>query len=79
MKTPSLLLTGCVVLCSTMWTGTIAGTVSPTPLGLHSDAASLASVFECGGEPRDAVLRGLRSFLDRPLDGLVGNSRPCAD
>ena len=79
MKTPSLLLTGCVVLCSTVWTGPIAGTVSPTTLSLHADAASLPPVFECGGEPCDAVLRGLRAFLDRTPDGLDGNGRACAD
>ncbi|HVQ14926.1 MAG TPA: hypothetical protein VMS40_15100, partial [Vicinamibacterales bacterium] len=79
MNTPSLLLTGCVVLCSTMWTGPIAGTVSPTTLSQKSDAASLPPVFECGGEPCDAVLRGLHAFLDRTPDGLVGNGRACAD
>ena len=79
VKTPSLLLTGCIVLCSTVWTGPIAGTVSPTTLHLHANAASLPPVFECGGEPCDAVLRGLHAFLDRTPDGLVGNGRACAD
>jgi cytochrome c peroxidase len=33
----------------------------------------------CGGEPCDAVVRGLFRFLDRRLDGLDGNGRSCAD
>jgi cytochrome c peroxidase len=33
----------------------------------------------CGGEPCDAVARGLRAFLDRRLVGLGGNGRACAD
>ena len=34
---------------------------------------------ECGGEPCDAVVRGLRAFLDRKLPGLEANGRACAD
>src|SRR3954469_18756819 len=79
VKTPLLLLAGCVVLCSTMWTDPLAGAVSPATVSLHADAAPLPPVFECGGEPCDAVLRGLRGFLDRTPDGLVGNGRACAD
>src|SRR6478735_4680453 len=79
VKSPSLLLTGCVVLCWTVWTGPIAGTVSRTTLSPHADAPSQATVFECGGEPCDAVLRGLRAFLDRTPDGRIGNGRACAD
>ena len=33
----------------------------------------------CGGEPCDAVLRGLRHFFDRSPDGLEGNGRSCND
>ena len=33
----------------------------------------------CGGEPCDAVARGLLRFLDRRLVGLDGNGRSCAD
>lgn len=33
----------------------------------------------CGGQPCDAVLRGLLTFFDRRLSGLDGNGRSCAD
>ena len=33
----------------------------------------------CGGEPCDAVARGLVAFLDRRPEGLGGNGRSCAD
>ncbi len=35
--------------------------------------------FDCGGEPCDAVVRGLVAFFDRRLTGLDGNGRACAD
>jgi cytochrome c peroxidase len=33
----------------------------------------------CGGEPCDAVVRGLVAFFDRDLNGLGANGRACAD
>ena len=33
----------------------------------------------CGGEPCDAVVRGLFHFFDRGLAGLGGNGRSCGD
>lgn len=33
----------------------------------------------CGGEPCDAVARGLFHFFDRSPDGMAGNGRSCAD
>jgi cytochrome c peroxidase len=33
----------------------------------------------CGGEPCDAVARGLFHFFDRSPDGIAGNARSCAD
>ena len=33
----------------------------------------------CGGQPCDAVARGLRTFVDRELLDLGGNGRACAD
>ena len=33
----------------------------------------------CGGEPCDAVLRGLFHFFDRSPDGLAANGRSCGD
>ncbi len=37
------------------------------------------SVYICGGEPCDAVIRGSFAFSDRHLHGLKGNGRACAD
>jgi cytochrome c peroxidase len=34
---------------------------------------------DCGGEPCDAVLRGLLAFVDRSPGGLAGNGRACID
>src|SRR4029077_18832823 len=34
---------------------------------------------DCGGEPCDAVVRGLARFFDRRLHGLGANGRSCAD
>ena len=79
MKPPSLLVTCCLMLCSTLLTrATIAEVSSPAP---SRDAATTSTppAFECGGEPCDAVLRGLRAFLDRRPHGLSGNGRACAD
>ena len=42
-------------------------------------AESSREAHDCGGEPCDAVLRGLRAFFDRRLDGLSANGRACAD
>ena len=47
-------------------------------------AAPAASTFShaapsCGGEPCDAVARGLIAFLDRRPATLAGNGRSCAD
>jgi cytochrome c peroxidase len=35
--------------------------------------------LDCGGEPCDAVVRGLLAFFDRRLHGLDANGRACAD
>jgi cytochrome c peroxidase len=42
-------------------------------------AATVREARMCGGEPCDAVARGLLAFFDRRLDGLGGNGRSCAD
>ena len=34
---------------------------------------------DCGGEPCDAVVRGICAFFDRGFDGLGANGRSCAD
>ena len=44
----------------------------------HTRVASTGLV-DCGGEPCDAVARGLVAFFDRKLDGLESNGRACAD
>jgi cytochrome c peroxidase len=50
---------------------------------LASQGGTTASLVHrtrlCGGEPCDAVNRGLRAFFDRQLDGLGANGRACAD
>ena len=79
MKTRSLLLTASVALYLAVWTGPIAGTVSPDAPGPHARVASPSPPVECAGEPCHAVLRGLRAFLDRTPEGLAGNGRACAD
>ena len=58
---------------------TMAVTASPmTPAAADTARAGAAPRHpgDCGGEPCDAVLRGLRGFLDRTADG---NGRACAD
>jgi cytochrome c peroxidase len=79
VKTSSLLLTGCLVLCSMLWTGATAGTVSLATLTVHAVPRLPLPAVDCGGEPCDAVLRGLHAFLDRTPNGLDGNGRACAD
>ena len=79
MKTSSLLLTGCLVLGSMLWTGATADTVSLTTLTVHAAPPLPFPAVDCGGEPCDAVLRGLHAFFDRTADGLDGNGRACAD
>lgn len=69
MKTPSLPIVCCLLLFSTLPTRTDA---AGAPAAAHSERL-------CGGEPCDAVLRGLLAFLDRRLDGLDTNGRACAD
>jgi cytochrome c peroxidase len=54
-----------------------AGTADAAPPGpnLRSNPESQL----CGGEPCDAVLRGLLAFFDRSPAGLAANGRSCAD
>jgi cytochrome c peroxidase len=40
---------------------------------------SVHQAADCGGEPCDAVARGLLAFFDRRLHGLGANGRSCAD
>jgi cytochrome c peroxidase len=81
VKKPSLLVVCGILALQTPLTrgGTVdAATAAPEKGG----AAAAVDVHEarlCGGEPCDAVTRGLLAFLDRRLDGLGGNGRACAD
>jgi mono/diheme cytochrome c family protein len=69
-----LLFAPCLLLSATLFVRASPGS-APTP----PSAAAPAGGLECGGEPCDAVLRGLRAFLDRKLTGLAANGRACAD
>jgi cytochrome c peroxidase len=55
--------------------------LSTLALRASAPAAAPATppVADCGGEPCDAVVRGLLHFIDRRVDGLDGNGRACAD
>ena len=78
MKAPSMLLLFCLVLGPTLLTRATTAEVASPAVSPHAATASTPA-FECGGEPCDAVLRGLRAFLDRTPDALGGNGRACAD
>ncbi|MFI5077561.1 MAG: hypothetical protein ACHQRO_09480 [Vicinamibacteria bacterium] len=80
MHKPSLLIAAGLVLSSTLLlrAAAVVPGAAATAKTAHSDR-SPAAVSECGGEPCDAVLRGLGAFLDRKLAGLEGNGRACAD
>src|SRR3954471_13450503 len=62
-----------------LWAGVTASTVSLTTLTVHAAPPLPFSAVDCGGEPCDAVMRGLHGFLDRTPNGLDGNGRACAD
>ena len=78
MKSPLLLVAGCVVLFSTLLMS--AGNAAP-PSSALKEHLGTESAFQalCGGEPCDAVARGLFAFFDRRLRGLSANGRACAD
>jgi cytochrome c peroxidase len=48
-------------------------------IGHPHTSATLAAAVDCGGEPCDAVARGLVAFFDRRPGGLDANGRACAD
>jgi cytochrome c peroxidase len=79
VKARSILAACCLMLCSTLLTRATTAEVSPPTAAAHPVTASTHPAFECGGEPCDAVQRGLRAFFDRQPDGLGGNGRACAD
>jgi cytochrome c peroxidase len=73
-------LIGCVIVFCCSLLIRAAGADAP-PAGVNPHAGVLSNLLpqDCGGEPCDAVVRGLRAFLDRRLDGLAANGRSCAD
>jgi len=73
------LLACCLVLLSTL--GTKANPTAFWPDGVSPavPVGSPAHGLDCGGEPCDAVARGLFAFFDRRLHGLGANGRSCAD
>ena len=79
MKTSSLLVACGLVLSSTLLMRASTAEVEPVASNGHGAAESSREAHDCGGEPCDAVLRGLRAFFDRKLDGLAANGRACAD
>ena len=54
-------------------------TAEPAAVNQGHASESVQPPADCGGEPCDAVLRGLSAFFDRRPHGLDGNGRSCAD
>jgi cytochrome c peroxidase len=76
----SLVLIACaLVLASTLAIGASSSEDSPAELTTEAASAPSHQAAACGGEPCDAVARGLRAFFDRRLHGLGANGRSCAD
>jgi cytochrome c peroxidase len=78
VKTSSCLVVCSLVLLSTLLMKASAAEEMAAP-GEHAGTVAGKAASDCGGEPCDAVARGLRAFFDRQLDGLSGNGRACAD
>jgi cytochrome c peroxidase len=87
MTSSRLLIVPCLLLSATLLVRASPGSASPgsaspapiSPSPTPSTAAAPAPEVDCGGEPCDAVVRGLRAFVDRKLSGLAANGRACAD
>jgi cytochrome c peroxidase len=79
VKTPSLLVVCGILLIQAPLTR--GGAVDAATVGAEKGAAAAGDHGDrlCGGEPCDAVTRGLLAFFDRRLDGLGANGRACAD
>jgi hypothetical protein len=61
------------------WRLSIAAMVMAASGIAAPEAAAEPGPGLCGGEPCDAVVRGLFHFFDRTLHGLGGNGRSCGD
>jgi hypothetical protein len=72
-----------LVACALVFFPTLlmtASTAEVAPLtAVHQSIESSPDPPACGGEPCDAVVRGLRAFFDWGLEGLDGNGRACVD
>ena len=79
MKTPSVLVICGFVLCSTFLIGASSTEVAHLASSPRPGVDTGREVHDCGGEPCDAVARGLLAFFDRRLEGLSANGRSCAD
>jgi cytochrome c peroxidase len=79
VKARSWLLACCLMLLSTL--PMRASPADGSPQGQDPQAVAEAALQgpPCGGEPCDAVVRGLHAFFDRSLDGLSANGRSCVD
>ena len=76
--TPRRLLLACfLLLLLTLVIKASPPAAAAAPWETRGPAAE--QTLDCGGEPCDAVLRGLVAFFDRRLEGLDGNGRSCAD
>jgi cytochrome c peroxidase len=77
---PRFLLTACcLIVLPTLAIQAGSSRFAPAVLALEPGAESVQVPADCGGEPCDAVVRGLRAFFDRGLHGLGANGRACAD
>ncbi len=79
MKLHSLLIACALVLFSTLLMKASSPNLASLPSNPHVDSEPGRQAADCGGEPCDAVFRGLLAFFDRKLDGLECQWRACAD
>ena len=73
------LLACCLVLLATLGTKAHPSASGPDAVSPAVPVGSAWHGLDCGGEPCDAVVRGLFAFFDRRLHGLDANGRSCAD
>jgi hypothetical protein len=78
VKSLLLPIVGGVMLFSLLLIGVSTAAPPSSALKGHFGAESALQAL-CGGEPCDAVARGLVAFFDRRLRGLGANGRACAD
>jgi hypothetical protein len=78
VKPRLLLIACCLVVLPTLVIYASNASSSPSERTKERGMTSPLTPY-CGGEPCDAVVRGLFAFFDRRPRGLVGNGRACAD